>query len=346
MAQILNDLYRAKKIVSKYKIGVLGCGAWGTTIAKMCAENGHDVTVWTHTPEIAEEINSIHENTALLKGIQLPESLKASPNLSDVCNNSDAFIFAIASPYLDAVKDFNQPALKEKPMLSVTKAFLSEEKGYFVTKFLEKHLGVQKLAIMSGPNLASEIAMKKPAASVIASEDDSIASMFQDILSNDYFRIYRSNDVTGVECGGILKNIIAIASGCIDGLGFGENTKAALVTRGIQEMIRFGMAFGASEKTFYGLSGFGDLLATCNSDKSRNWRVGYQFSQGKSLEYILTSLGAVAEGVYTTKVAYPISKSMSLELPITSEVYKVLFEGKDPKKSIKDLMNRDLKPEQ
>jgi glycerol-3-phosphate dehydrogenase (NAD(P)+) len=334
------------KIVSKQRIGVLGCGAWGTTIAKVCAENGNDVVIWCHDSAIADEINTKHLNTTLLKGVELPETLTASTDLSVVCKDSDAFIFAIASPYLDAVKDFNEPALKEKPMLSVTKAFLSKEKEYFVTKFLERHLEVSKLAILSGPNLASEISQKKPAASVVASENEEVAAYFQKILSNDYFRLYQSSDVTGVECGGILKNVIAIASGCIDGLGFGENTKAALVTRGIQEMIRFGTAFGAQEKTFYGLSGFGDLLATCNSNKSRNWQVGYQFSQGKTLDDILNTLGAVAEGVYTTKVVHPISKSMDINMPITSEVFQVLFEGKDPKTSIKDLMSRDLKTEE
>lgn len=333
------------KIVSKINIAVIGCGAWGTTLAKICQENDNPVMLWCHSEEISNSINFQHENKLLLPGVELPEKMKATTDIYEACEHADAFIFVIPSPYLDSVKSFSHSKLSTQPILTATKAFLSEEKGHFVSHFLNDVFKNNAIASLSGPNLAKEVANRKPAASVVASDQKSLACLFQDVLSNDYFRLYRSNDVVGVECGGVLKNSIAIASGYIDGLQIGENTKAALITRSIQEIKRFGMSFGAKEETFYGLSGFGDLMATCHSNKSRNWQVGYQFSKGKTLDDIIQQLGAVAEGVYTTKTVVPIAREKGIEMPIISEVFEVLFNQKDPRQSISDLMSRNLKAE-
>ena len=200
------------------------------------------------------------------------------------------------------------------------------------------------IAVLSGPNLALELAQSKPAATVIASKTDA-AGLFQSWLSNGYFRVYKTHDSRGVECGGFLKNVMAIAAGAIEGSQLGENAKAALITRGLQEMIRFGTLFGADEKTFFGLSGLGDLLATCHSDKSRNWRVGFQLAQSKSLDAILSDLGAVAEGVHTASVLNQYLKQEGLSFPIMEEVYAMLFEGKTLVSSLQTLMSRKLKSE-
>ncbi|MFC1770837.1 NAD(P)H-dependent glycerol-3-phosphate dehydrogenase [Candidatus Margulisiibacteriota bacterium] len=325
------------------KIGIIGCGAWGTTISLLFHQNNHRVKIWCHNSEIAELINTNHE-CPLLKGIRLPDSIEANDSLESIVKTSDFLVLAVASSYvtiLDQIK-----SLGSKPVLNLIKGLMENQESFFISDYLKQTCGPLNYALLSGPNLASEIARKLPSATVISSESQNLASQFQQMLSCESFRIYTSNDLRGVELGGILKNIMAIAAGVVDGLNLGNNAKSALMTRGLQEMIRFGVnCYNARKETFVGLSGLGDLITTCSSDKSRNWQVGNQLAKGKKLSEIQENMQAVAEGIKTTKIIYQLARENQVEMPITSQVYQVLYEHLSPPQAIANLMNRDLKSE-
>ncbi|MFC1754281.1 NAD(P)H-dependent glycerol-3-phosphate dehydrogenase [Thermoproteota archaeon] len=324
-------------------IGIIGCGAWGVTIAKLLAENGKHVSIWCHDKQIAEQINSkkTHPN---LPGVILPDKIIAETEFNPVISASELLVSALASPYISQLIHI-KPFYKTVPVLSLTKGFMENEKSLFISDYIKKILDNCPLAILSGPNLAEEIASGLPAASVIASDQPEIAALFQKQLSSVKFRVYTSRDVAGVELGGILKNIIAIASGGIDGLNLGSNLKSALMTRGIKEMIRFAEYYNAKQGTLYGLSGIGDLITTCSSPKSRNYTVGYELAKGNHLPQILSKLGVVAEGVKTTKIVYHIARSNQISMPITEQIYNVLYESKPVLKALEELMLRDLRSE-
>lgn len=326
------------------KIGVIGCGAWGTTLAKVLAENNHEVMIWCHRQALADSINTFNKQPKALPTITLPTSIKASTNINQVAHFGDAFVNGLASSFLFHYETFST-VLAGKPVLSLTKGLMKEGESLFVSDYLNRILPNSELALLSGPNLALEIANKKPAAAVISSKNEEVATYYQALISNQYFRAYTLTDLTGVEIGGVLKNIMAIGAGCVDGLELGENAKAALITRGLQEMIRFGQSYGASKETFYGLSGIGDLIATCHSSQSRNWRVGQALAKNESLENILKELNAVAEGVNTTRIVAKIAKEKNIEMPITLTLNDVLFNQLDPREGLSLLMNRNLKSE-
>ncbi|MBG90995.1 MAG: glycerol-3-phosphate dehydrogenase [Actinobacteria bacterium] len=330
-------------INSEYKIAMIGAGAWASTIAQLLAENGAQVRIWTHRADLADHINQTRQHDHKLPEIRFHERVYASPKLESVLDGVQAVVMGVASPYIQVAEQVAELCPSGMLVLSLTKGLVAEqERG---SEYLERVLPAPKLAILSGPNLAKEIALKQPATSVVAAKDPDTARFFQERVSNDCFRAYTSADVVGVELGGILKNCIAIAAGCVDGLGLGSNTKAALMTRGLQEMIRFGMANGAEKNTFFGLSGLGDLIATCGSNLSRNYQVGYQVAKGKRLSDIQTQLNSVAEGVRACKLVTKSAQEKGIELPIISEVYRVLYEDASPLDAIQRLMARDLKEE-
>jgi glycerol-3-phosphate dehydrogenase (NAD(P)+) len=321
-------------------ITVLGCGAWATTVAQLAAENNHNVTLWCHREAYESVINTSHENSLSLPGVALSPRITATLDLEASLASSEACILGVPSVYLATVL----PKLLgyHNPLLSLVKGVLNDEQ-WALSRYFWAHKSFD-FSVLSGPNLAKDIAMGLPAASVVASQKESSAVFFQGLLSSRRFRIYTASDTIGVECGGILKNIMAIAAGICDGLGLGQNAKASLLTRGLKEMTIFGTYFGATIETFYGLSGLGDLMATCHSDQSRNWKIGFGLGQGKSVRDI--SLGSsVPEGVRTAQFVSQLAKKHGFEMPITLHINDIILQKISPQEALAALMHRELKSE-
>ncbi|MFA5069164.1 MAG: NAD(P)H-dependent glycerol-3-phosphate dehydrogenase [Candidatus Omnitrophota bacterium] len=329
----------------KKRITILGDGGWGTTLAVLLAGKGLRICLWSAFKDNAARINEKRENTVFLPGIVLPKNIIVTPDLGMAVSGADMIIIAIPSQFLrGAVKGLKGFDLKGKGIVSVVKGI---ENNTFQrpSEIICHELGRQQIGVLSGPTIAMEIAKGLPASCVAACKDPGRAQMIQSLFMTERFRVYTSTDTTGVETAGALKNIMAIASGISDGLGLGSNAKAALFTRGLVEMKRLGLAMGAQEATFNGLSGIGDLVTTCVSAFSRNRRLGEDIARGKTLSQILPGMNMVAEGVETARSVYNYSKKIDIEMPITEQVYKVLFEDKDPYKAVADLMMRESKPE-
>ncbi len=334
------------------KFAILGGGAWGLALAKLLTENGHAVRVWEFNQDFVKLLRTTRSNPALLKDVVLPDDIIFSHDFTEVLTpDTDHLICAVPSQFLRSALRSASPHLcvlqNLKTIINVAKGI---EEGTLkrMSEVLKEELPdcLKSLVVcLSGPSHAEEVARRIPTAVVIAGEDDALLATLQPLFSNAYFRVYRSSDLKGVEIGGAVKNIIAIAAGIIDGLGFGDNTKGALMARGLAEIQRLGVALGAKAETFLGLSGVGDLFTTAASGHSRNRFVGYEIGQGKSLQDILASMQAVAEGVATTRSVYALCSQLNIEMPITTQVYEVLFNGKPPKQAIVDLMTRSLKPE-
>ncbi|MBU0687112.1 MAG: NAD(P)-dependent glycerol-3-phosphate dehydrogenase [Candidatus Margulisbacteria bacterium] len=332
------------------KVVIFGAGSWGTTLASLLAENNHDVTIWSFEAPVAKQINEMRENQKYLPGIQLSSRVQATANLESAANQTNkaaAVFFVVPSEHLRKVAAKLKGKINNKiPVISATKGI---EKNTFkrMSQILAKELKHPSgnICVLSGPNLSKEIAKGLPATTVIASTSKKSAQTGQKLLMQSRFRVYTNRDVEGVEFGGALKNVIAIAAGAAEGLSLGDNAKSALLVRGIAEIARLGKHLGAKTKTFYGLSGFGDLITTCQSKLSRNHKVGVEIAQGKKLAEILASMPDVAEGVPTAAAATALAKKLKIDMPITFEVYKVLFENKDPYQALSDLMNREAKEE-
>lgn len=317
------------------KCAVIGAGAWGTTLSVLLAEGGHEVSLWSFESDLVPEMIKYRENKKYLSGFPLPESIDIVDSKEKAWQGAELIILAVPTQHLRAqLKNLPADAL----VVSAGKGLEEKTLRRPSEIIAEFHKG--ELAALSGPNLAREIAAGKPAASVIAAPDRSTAEKAQKFLMRDRFRIYTNTDVIGVELGGALKNIIAIAAGCADGLGLGDNAKSALLIRGIAEITRLGGALGAKSQTFFGLSGMGDLITTCESELSRNHKVGYEIAQGRKLPEILGSMKEVAEGVPTSKAALELSRKKRVVMPITEQVNRVLFEGRDPYQAIEELMTR------
>jgi glycerol-3-phosphate dehydrogenase (NAD(P)+) len=327
------------------KIGVLGDGGWGTTLALHLFKKGYGVCLWGAFPEYVEVLKVKRENLKFLPGIKIPKEISISSDLKDVIEKSELLILAIPSLFmrsvLKKVKTFN---LKNKIILSVTKG-IENNTLMRMSEVIQEELGNVNLAVLSGPTIAYEVARGVPTTCVIASKDEKLSNSLQEIFMTERFRVYTNSDLVGVELGGALKNTIAIACGISDGLGYGANTKAALLARGLVEITGLGIAMGAKKETFSGISGLGDLVTTCISPYSRNRTVGERIGRGEKLKDILSSMEMVAEGVYTTKSAYKLSLKYNVELPITKEVYLVLYRNKKPLKAVDDLMRREKKKE-
>ena len=329
---------------STLKIAVIGAGAWGTTLSILFKEKGHQVTLWIYEKELIEQLKEFRENKMFLPGFQLPASIRFTGN-KEKTEGSDIFVFASPTPFLRIVasqfKKFVNPA---SLVVSVSKG-IEEKTLKLPQEILKEELDPKKLAVLCGPNLSREIAKGLPAASVAASRDLEVAKSVQEAFMLERFRVYTNTDPCGVQLGGALKNVIAIAAGVADGLGLGNNALASLMIRGIAEITRLGVAMGANPLTFAGLSGAGDLIATCSSKLSRNHRVGEELAKGKKLSDVLARMKNVAEGVQTVKAAMDLGKKHGIELPVASEVYRLLYEGKNPFQCISDLMTRSATSE-
>jgi glycerol-3-phosphate dehydrogenase (NAD(P)+) len=326
---------------------VLGAGSWGVTLARLLAENGARVRLWCYLPAEYEMLTATRERRDILPGVVLPEAVEISDDAAAVAAGAAVVFFVVPSFGVRATARAVAETCDGR-QLAVSAAKGLEEDTYLrMTEVLEEELGARARGYVSfsGPSHAEEVARRIPTTIVAASKDDGCAREVCELTLNPYFRVYTNDDVVGVEYGGALKNVIAIAAGVVDGLGYGDNTKAALITRGLAEISRLGVACGAEALTFAGLSGLGDLVVTCMSRHSRNRYVGEELGKGRRLDDILASMTMVAEGVKTTKVAHGLARKTGVDMPITAEMYKVLFEGKSPRLAVNELMTRRPKPE-
>ena len=329
------------------KVAVLGAGSWGTALSIVLADSGHDVRLWTHRKEQAEEINEHHTNQAYLS-TALPKAVTAYDSIELAIEDTDAVVFVVPSKAVREVCGQIKEILPKKAILIHASKGIEPVTHKRISEIILEEMpefDADRLAILSGPSHAEEVALRHPTTVTVASSNEDCAAFAQNLFINEFFRVYTSNDLVGVELGGALKNIIALGAGISDGLGFGDNAKAALITRGLAEITRLGTALGANPMTFLGLCGVGDLIVTCTSTHSRNWRAGNMLGQGNSLPDILDKMGMVVEGVRTTKAAYQLSEEENVDMPITQGLYDVLFNDKDPKLVVSQLMNRDRKDE-
>jgi glycerol-3-phosphate dehydrogenase (NAD(P)+) len=330
------------------KISVLGAGGWGTTLAILLHYNGHNVTLWEYKKSYAKELIKKRVNTDYLPGIKIPKEILITHDIEESTEDKNLIVLAVPSQFLrGVVKGISYHRIEDAILVSVSKGI---EKNTLMTmsqmlKDVFPHISENQIGVISGPSHAEEVSQRVPTAVVAASIDIETSKTIQAAFMTSYFRVYASTDILGVELGGAFKNIIAIGAGIIDGAGFGDNTKAAIMTRGVAEISRLGLAMGAQPETFAGLSGMGDLIVTCMSRHSRNRYVGEQIGKGKTLKEILKSMEQVAEGVETTRSAKQLAAKNEIETPITNEVYKILYEDKDPVKATTDLMTRDMKTE-
>lgn len=330
------------------KVAVLGAGSWGTALAKLVADQGRPVSLWARRDEVARAIEEERENKSYLAGFRLPDSLTATSDLQAAVDHAVAVVVVVPSHGIRPVLAQLASALPEDcPVLGAIKG-IENETLKLVSEVFEEVLPKERhemLCYLGGPSFAREVAAEHPTVVCIAGRNEEVAHRFQQLLSTEAFRAYRTTDVVGVELGGALKNVIAIASGITDGLGFGHNTRAALITRGLFEMSRLASKLGADPLTMSGLGGMGDLVLTCTGDLSRNRQVGLRIGKGETLEQILGSMNMVAEGVRTAKSAHELAQRENVDMPIVAEIYRILYEGKDPRKAVQDLMTRPLKPE-
>lgn len=331
------------------KISVLGAGGWGTTLAILLHYNGHEVTLWEYNRNYAKALNRSRENKLLLPGIKIPKEINITHSLAESCEDKYMIILAVPSQFIRSVlKGMKRYDFRDTIFVSVAKG-IEKDTLLTVSQIIKdelKNLSNANIGVLSGPSHAEEVAKKIPTAVVAASHDQFTAKQIQLAFITSYFRVYSTTDMLGVEYGGALKNVIAIGAGIIDGAKFGDNTKAAIMTRGIAEISRLGIALGAKPETFSGLSGMGDLIVTCMSKHSRNRFVGEQLGRGKKLKDILKKMQMVAEGVETCRSVHQLSLKHKIETPIAKAVYSILFEDKDPTKATYELMTRDMKAEE
>ncbi|MBH5317973.1 NAD(P)H-dependent glycerol-3-phosphate dehydrogenase [Paenibacillus sp. GSMTC-2017] len=324
------------------RAAVLVAGSWGTALASVLASNGYTVNLWTRSAEQAADINTNRQNNKFLPGSELSSSIIATTNMEDALNDVELALFVAPSSAMRQVAKLAAPFLaSETLVVHATKGFEADTlKRMSIVLSEELTRPLSSIVVLSGPSHAEEVINKLPTTVVVASEQQEAAEKAQDALMNNVFRVYTNGDVVGVEVAGAIKNIIALGAGLSDGLQFGDNAKAALLTRGLAEIGRLGTAMGANPLTFAGLAGVGDLVATGTSKHSRNWRAGYLLADGTSLENVLEKIGMVVEGVRTTRAAFELAKRYDVEMPITGQLYEVLFQGKTPKAAVEHLMGR------
>jgi glycerol-3-phosphate dehydrogenase (NAD(P)+) len=327
------------------KVAVLGAGAWGTALGKVLADKGDRVVLWSRRQDLCDHILDRRENVRYLPNVKLPDTMTATCDLARALDGAEMVVFVVPSHATREVarmaKHLIPPGV---PVVSATKG-IENESLEFIDEILIAELPEhchEQLAFLSGPSFAKELAIELPTAVVIAAKDTQVCAAVMRRFHTPYLRLYASDDVPGVECGGALKNVIAIAAGAVDGMGFGHNTRAALITRGLAEIAKLAMARGGSALTLAGLAGMGDLVLTCTGELSRNRTVGFEMGKGRTLEDVLAGLGHVAEGVKTAKSAHDLAVKMNVDMPITREVYSVLYEGKPTKQAVVDLMAREL----
>lgn len=328
-------------------VGVIGSGAWGTTLACLLADKGMHTTLWEHLPARAEEMQEARENSLFLPGLRFPENLQVTADVARAVREQTMLLLVTPSQRM------RENVRLLAPLLGAETLLVSASKGIEIgtlkrmTEVIEEEVpgARRRLATLSGPNISREVAQSKPTAAVVAAYTPQVALQARALLTTGCYRVYNSHDVIGVELGGALKNIIAIGAGFNDGMGLGDNAKAAFITRGLAEISRLGVAAGANPLTFSGLAGMGDLIATCASPLSRNHQLGQRLAAGERLENILASTHSVAEGVFTTRAALQFARHYGVDMPITHQLGLVLFEGLDPRKVVPELMMRDPKHE-
>lgn len=325
-------------------IAVIGAGSWGTTLACLLTEKGYDVSLWAYEKEIVDEINGSRVNSIYLSDVILPVNLKATNNIGDAVKQAHYILNVVPTQFTRSIfKEAEKYISKNAVIISASKGI---EQGTLLTvSAILKDITGQKIAVLSGPSFAKEVLKKLPTAVTLAAENADFSLQLQEIFNTHYFRVYTHTDVLGVELGGALKNVIAIASGISDGLGLGHNARAALITRGLAEIIRLGERMGADKRTFSGLSGLGDLVLTCTGHLSRNYSVGVSLGKGMKLKDILSSTKSVAEGVATALSAFELSLKYGVEMPVVKQVYEVIYKDENPAEAVKMLMNRALKAE-
>lgn len=328
------------------RISVIGAGGWGSALAILLRENTPNVRIWAHRAEVADEINSQRTNADFLPGVKFPGGIEASPDLGKAVDGADLLVLVTPSKATREVAAL-LAACRPAPgavVVSCTKG-IEHDSGLLMSDIVKEILPGHPVAVLSGPNLAAEIARGVPAAGVIGADDAAILPILQELFSTASFRAYTSADVAGIQLGGALKNVFAIAAGAADGLGLGDNTKAGLVTRALAEMMRLGVAMGGCKESFFGLSGVGDLTVTCFSKHSRNRMFGERLGRGESPDEISSSMQMVAEGVPTARSALQCARKLGVDVPITEQVYAVIYEGKSPRDAIETLLGRPPRAE-
>lgn len=327
------------------RVSVIGAGSWGTALAILLTGNGHETILWSHRKDQALELSQTREHKAKLPQVKLPENLEITADLEKAAAGRDVLVLAVPSV---AVRE---TAKKLRPYVSFGQLIVNVAKGIeahtltTLTDMIEEEIPGVHACVLSGPSHAEEVSRGLPTTCVVGAKDKATAEYLQNIFMSPVFRVYISPDILGIELGGALKNVIALAAGTADGLGYGDNTKAALITRGITEIVRLGVAMGAKAETFYGLSGIGDLIVTCASKHSRNRKAGFLMGQGRSMEQAMAEVNMVVEGVHSAKAGLELSQKYQVEMPIIEQVNKVLFDGKDPAEAVRELMVRDKKIE-
>lgn len=325
-------------------IAVLGAGAWGSSLAKLLAEKEYDTVIWALEDEVADEINTKGTNSVYIKGVDFPKTLKATSDLREAVSKARYILNVVPTQHTRPVIEKALPDIEDSTVIiSASKGI--ENGTYLTVSRIIKELTGHSVAALSGPSFAAEVTKKLPTAVTLSADDYSTALLLQEIFNTDYFRVYTHHDILGVELGGALKNVMAVAAGISDGLGLGNSARSALITRGLAEMTRLGVSMGADPATFAGLSGLGDLVLTCNSPLSRNYTVGSLLGQGKTLKEIMEGRKSVAEGVATAKAAHNLAMKQNVDMPIAEQVYRVLYEDKPASTVVSDLMTRSPKPE-
>lgn len=326
-------------------VGVIGAGSWGTALASLLCDNGHEVTVWSIDAQEIQMLEEEHEHKLKLPGVKLQESMKFTVDLQTTIVGKDFIVMAVPSPFTRATARKMSPFVAENQILVDVAKGIEEGSLKTLSQQIEEEVPQADVAVLSGPSHAEEVGRKLPTICVVGAKKKSTALYLQEMFMNNVFRVYTSPDILGIELGGSLKNVIALAAGIADGLGYGDNTKAALITRGIAEISRLGVKMGGHLQTFSGLTGIGDLIVTCASVHSRNRKAGYLIGQGKTMQEAMDEVQMVVEGVYSAKAAKVLAEKYEVSMPIVEEVNAVLFDGKRPSDAVEDLMLRESKSE-
>ncbi|MDF2539741.1 MAG: hypothetical protein K0S76_2762 [Herbinix sp.] len=326
-------------------ISILGAGTWGCALAILLTGNGHDVTIWTKIENEARSLNENRKNMKNLPDADLPEQVKITLDLQEACTDKDLIVMAVASPYIRQTAKAASPLIKKEQIIVNVSKGIEDKTLHTLSEVIKEEIPQADVAVLSGPSHAEEVSRGVPTTIVVGAETKNTAKYIQDTFMNEYFRVYTSPDIIGIELGGSLKNVIALAAGVVDGLGYGDNTKAALMTRGMAEISRLGITMGGKIETFAGLSGFGDLFVTCTSKHSRNWNAGNLMGQGASMDEAMKKVNQVVEGVNSAQAALALAQKFNVEMPIVEQINLVLFENKSPKDALADLLMRDKRKE-
>ena len=326
-------------------VGILGAGSWGTALSVLLSDNGHHVTVWSIDEQEVEMLQTKREHLLKLPGVRLPDSMEITHDMEKAIEGKDFLVLAVPSPFTRETARKMQPYVAEDQIIVDVAKGIEEKTLMTLSQQIRQEIPQADVAVLSGPSHAEEVGRKMPTTCVIGAKSKKTAQYLQSMFLSRVFRVYISPDILGIELGGSLKNVIALAAGIADGLGYGDNTKAALITRGIAEIARLGVKMGGKIESFTGLTGIGDLIVTCASVHSRNRKAGYLIGQGKSMEEAMKEVNMVVEGVYSAKAAVRLAKEYNVSMPIVEQVNAVLFEGKNPAKAVDELMQRESKSE-